>query len=341
MSSGTGPLGNTPCLAGPSHPQRNETTVRRPQEVASRPRTPPRGGRKPQRRQEPHASPSQAAPSATSGNTPCPAVPRRLATPRAPVRRRSAAKHAGNTMHLCDAHRRESASRTPCTSQAHRAVPRCRADRCVAQAAPRSQEASNSQPQMHADGPESGMSVHGKIRPARRHGPRRCGRPSPIRVNLRASVAKTSCLLRRAPHPSAGASGRSASKHPLPSGAAPLGNTPRTSGPVPPTAKRDGRETSPGNRQPSPRTPPRGGRKPQRRQEPHASPSQAAPSATTGNTPCTSGAVPSTAKRDDRETPPGSRHPRPASDAGAAGSCLPRLAKAHTGTKPPWSWTSE
>jgi len=51
---------------------------------------------------------------------------------------------------------------------------------------------------MHADGPGSGVLVHGKNRPTGPDEQRRCGVHCPIRVHLCASVAKFSCLLRRA-----------------------------------------------------------------------------------------------------------------------------------------------
>lgn len=47
---------------------------------------------------------------------------------------------------------------------------------------------------MHADGPESGMCVHSKIRPTGHDEPRRCGGPCPIRVHPSASVVENFLL---------------------------------------------------------------------------------------------------------------------------------------------------
>ncbi len=65
-------------------------------------------------------------------------------------------------------------------------------------------------PQMHADGPESGMSVHGKDRTAPQEGLRRSGGPSPICVHRRISacICVKPCLLRRPPHSAARIAGR-------------------------------------------------------------------------------------------------------------------------------------
>ncbi len=58
---------------------------------------------------------------------------------------------------------------------------------------------------MHADGPESGILVHGQDRPTAPGEPRRCGGRCPIRVHLPASacICVKACLLHRGPHPAA------------------------------------------------------------------------------------------------------------------------------------------